>query len=433
MRNFDGFQLGVLLAGGFGASLLLAVRIAYRNRRRPADELSWVLRFVGWLLLLPCVLGPPAALVLGLLQLFNPRSVRGSGVTIALVALAVIVVPGLAYAVGIWVRFRDSSRRALLWALAIADQRQIPMAEAARAMAWERADRFSAYCENVADRLERGVRLDDALAIREVDASLAVKLGLFHNSIGRCLRTWLSLRETAPAGVQRYNYLLMVASVLAALTPFFLFYVTNVMVALQGGFRNSVGGASGALDSVALWVQNNAWLVSPLLLLPPLLLLLSSAHQLGWLGRDVPLLGRLAMPLDGARVLRALAQSADINAPLERTLGMLAREYPKRRVRLRLTIAAQQLAGGRRWTEALRDVELLTASEADVLEAAEAAGNLDWALAELAARKTRRLESRWMAIDIVVFPLVTLLIGALVALLAAGVLQNLTSLIEATL
>jgi type II secretory pathway component PulF len=65
-----------------------------------------------------------------------------------------------------------------------------------------------------------------------------------------------------------------------------------------------------------------------------------------------------------------------------------------------------------------------------VLEAAERAGNLSWALRELAEGSERRLGYRMQALAQVLFPLIVILIGGIVFLLAVAYFSPLIRLVE---
>ena len=80
---------------------------------------------------------------------------------IPMIVVPVIVLAIIAMAVA---RYRVLERRALLWGFAIAASKGIPLEQVARAFADERADEIGVRASRLADLLESGVPLTEALA-----------------------------------------------------------------------------------------------------------------------------------------------------------------------------------------------------------------------------------------------------------------------------
>ena len=119
-----------------GAALLWAVKLVYGNRSGCSDDiLKRVLLLAGWILL-----------VLGVVVGF---------------ALFSFVIPlpilGLVIVVAAYRKYMAGERRALLWALAVAAEKGIPLEQAARAFADERSVQIGARVSHLADFLESGV------------------------------------------------------------------------------------------------------------------------------------------------------------------------------------------------------------------------------------------------------------------------------------
>ena len=134
----------------------------------------------------------------------------------------------------------------------------------------------------------------------------------------------------------------------------------------------------------------------------------------GWIRWDPPLIDRLTRRFHSAQILDALALVAGSRVPLPEGLFALARSYPQPGVRRRLQRAAADVESGGPWCECLLRHGLLGPAERAVLEAAQRAGNLPWALREMADSARRRLAHRVQAVVQIAFPPVILLLGLIV-------------------
>jgi type II secretory pathway component PulF len=142
-----------------------------------------------------------------------------------------------------------------------------------------------------------------------------------------------------------------------------------------------------------------------------------------------PLVRRMAMLLDQASILRVLAQAVERHASLSDAVAELADRYPKADIRDRLRDASGQINQGSEWCESLQRCGLLPAAEAGILKAAQRAGNLAWAMNEMADRLTRKLSARLVACLSIGFPAVMMVFGLLVGWFAMAMLWPLAKLI----
>jgi hypothetical protein len=145
-----------------GAALLWTVRLVYGARRGPSDDwVKRVLLLAGWILLV-------SGAVVGTVGL--------SGI------LSLLPAVGLLFAGLVYFKYMAAERRALLWALAVAAEKGIPLEQAARAFADERSVQIGLPVSRLADLLESGVPLPAALTMSgnrlPADALLAARLGI---------------------------------------------------------------------------------------------------------------------------------------------------------------------------------------------------------------------------------------------------------------
>jgi type II secretory pathway component PulF len=167
-----------------------------------------------------------------------------------------------------------------------------------------------------------------------------------------------------------------------------------------------------------------------LCLLFAIVFLIGVSYYLGWSRYELPLFHRFWLRRESALVLRALALAVRQQQPLGAALVLLAEQYPKARVAARLSRASAAVASGVPWCDALRRVGLLRELEAGVLRSAERAGNLAWALDEMADSTLRRFVLRLRALLGLLFPVLVLVLGAAVGLFVTSLFLPLVSLIQ---
>jgi type IV pilus assembly protein PilC len=125
-----------------------------------------------------------------------------------------------------------------------------------------------------------------------------------------------------------------------------------------------------------------------------------------------------------------LAIATEHRQPLATVLERLADVYPSGTIRRKLAPAASAVAAGRDWRDALRDARFVNPAEQSLLKTAEVVGNLPWALRSIAGRKDKRVVYRLAAAVQVLYPLVIVLLGLLVAYFVVSLFVPLVKLIE---
>ena len=132
-----------------------------------------------------------------------------------------------------------------------------------------------------------------------------------------------------------------------------------------------------------------------------------------------------------ALILRWLAIAVRQNRSLTEVVKLLAGYFPHPVIRRRLDQTRQRILRGSHWCDSLQATGLIRKSESGLFKAAERAGNLSWALDEMADSAVRRSTYRLKAWIDFAFPMAVLAMGAIVLFLAIGVLLPVFSLISA--
>jgi type II secretory pathway component PulF len=457
-------------------ALVLAMRVLFGRSRQAATDPMYVLLSISSVtMFILAVVGALVGLV-GAWVLFLP-------LPIAAIILALMVLD----------RTRRSENRGLVWALATAATRGIPLPEAARAYADETGGRTGARALRLAENLERGqslavaargARLRMGTAMR-MTVGLSEPLGMLGPAMRQQIDDSQHLDNTLRDTIGRFFYLGAIGLVLSCVCTFVMLKIVPVFERMFDEFGVGLPGLTRLVISIsaqdeywgllglaafvamlivhliivsaAMWkLLNYLNPVDPrmspseitlrralrgllivyavLALLPcamPITILLPPIlYYVGWFPRDLPVIWRLFRRYDGALVMRGLAQGIRRGMPLPQAMRMVEAHYPVSIIRGRLHVAAEQIDAGHDWRDSLRDAGLITQADAAVLAAAQRVGNLDWALEEMAASALRRQTLRIQAVHSVVFPILMLFLGLVVFVFICGLFMPLVRLIE---
>jgi type II secretory pathway component PulF len=362
-------------------------------------------RFLGWIALVLGVVGL-AALALG---------------------AAVIAVKGL------W-----TQQDAVLRALAIAAEHGMPLTPALHAVADHCSFLLRVRVLALADTLQAGAPLPAALemtpGVLPRDGEIIARVGYDTGVLPGALREAVDARAALPSAwgwmIGRLTYLLAVLIVLEGVVAFISYFILPKFEAIFSDFGAPLP-AFTILVIQATHIFTDYGLITALVMaLEVMLLALLPISLLGWLNVGVPLLDRLMVRRHAALILRTLARVVESGQPLNRAFGTLARHYPRRWVRDRLRSVALDIDRGQDWCGCLRNHGLITNAELAVFDAARRVGNLPWTLRQTAETAERRLAYRAQAWVQLLFPLLVLLLGAVVFAVAVAYFAPLVSLIE---
>ena len=334
-------------------------------------------------------------------------------------------------------RYREMERRSLLWLLAIATEKGIPLASAVRAFADERSDGLGVRARLLAEALERGMPLDKALEASynrlPNDALVAMHTGCETGTLAAMLKNAVrhaaTLDAAAHAAVARVVYLISFVFFATVLMTFIGIQIIPAFIKIYADFKTDLPPVTILLiNFFHIFVRYSPITFAGMLFLL-FIFLYAVGRYIGIVKWDPPLVRKVSLPLDESLLLRALAESVQQQRPLAGAIDVLARIYPKSYVRLRLYNAAKRIDQGAHWCDSLQASGLLPSAEAGVLKSAERVGNLVWAMNEMADRLTRKFTTRMTGLMSVGFPIVLLGFASVVLLVAVGMIFPLAKLI----
>ncbi len=351
---------------------------------------------------------------------------------VVLWAAAVFVIVGTA------VRYLSAERQSLLWVLAVAAERGIPLEAAARAFAGERNDVMGKRALMLADYLEAGVPLSLALRrsrCRVSDAALlAAELGERTGTLGVGLRKLVDdvdeHEATLRSLLERVFFLVFLLLFAKLVLTFLLLKIFPVFAKMLSEFELDLPVATRLLVSISDAILQGWFWFSPLIALIGVALVIGVLCYLGVSPRNFPVLRRLWWAADCALVMHWLALAVRHNLPLADMVRLLGEYFPQSSLRGRLERASTRIDRGADWCDALRQVRVFRRSESALFEAAQRAGNLAWALEEMADSGVRRSAYRIRAAVDLGFPVALLVFGAAVLFVILATFLPLVLLIE---
>jgi type II secretory pathway component PulF len=401
-----------------GAALLWAVQLVYGSRvGRGDDWLKLMLVQAGWLLILGGTL-LPLMIVLAIPTLFAIP---------VLVAIVLSVVH----------QYRRSERDALLWTLAHAAERGVPLPFAIRSFAYERTDEVGSRAWKLAEALESGLPLDEALRVSRNYVSphvlVATRTGLACGMLPEALRGAVmqsrDMDRALRSSVERLIYLVCLATILAGVLTFVMVKIVPTFERMFFEFELELPAVTLLLVAISqVFVK---WSFLSIFVTPVILVILVAAffYYIGWLPLGIPGVGWLRFEYDRTSFLRALALLVESKQPLSQTLVQLEFKFPTQIMRRRILRAWQQCASGGDAWDAMHKEHLITSYEQTVLQSAERVGNLPWALRVLADTAVKRLATRVQRWSVFLYAILFMAISGMVFLYAVGLITPLPRLI----
>jgi type II secretory pathway component PulF len=400
----------------FGIAILVSLRILLGDCETRGDLMQIVMRTAAWSLI--------------------------ASSAMAVVVLVFAGIPGIilmVVAAMVWMRHRRTQQFVLLSTMAVAAERMMPMQPVIEAFAREHRWKLAAEARRLASRLEAGWLLPDAVdasgKLFPPEARVTIRVGHAAGTLAEALRNAAGGRDSHDAvWSQVAGKVLYLAFVVFFGNLMVTFLMLKIAPAMQKIFVD-FDAELPAITLLCFFVSGSTALYGGFLsaiLFPAMGLFTYYClfRYIGWIHWDLPGVTRLLRRLHTAAILDALATVAQRNQSFRDAIATLARGYPKRAIRRRLRRVLADLEAGVDWCDSLARRGLIRPADRAVLQAASRAGNLPWALREMADSNRRRFAYRahtWLQ---VLFTLVILMFGLIVLLFVVSYFLPLISLIR---
>lgn len=339
-------------------------------------------------------------------------------------------------------RVRGTRQATLLWALATAVEKNLPAATLLDALADDAGRHWRDRVRGLADLLDAGVPLPDALeaipGLLPLDVLVFVRVGASSGCPAQALREAASritrrnelAVDRAGAGL---GYIVAMAFVFVTVSTLFMYWITPRFKEIFEGFGSELPPLTQHVIQASDFVVTYAYLLLPCVLVMlaggvSFAMLLDGLHPTGyrsggWMTRFFP---RLKSPL----VLRCLGLAVDARRSTEATLGEISTAHPDPACRRLLAGACAEIAAGSEPWATLCRRGLLSRRDVALLLAAQHAGNLGWALRELAASIESRLECRLRLLAEILRPAGLICIGSLIGVFVVSMFLPLVQLLH---
>ena len=335
-------------------------------------------------------------------------------------------------------KYRSSQQYALLWVLTISAERFMPLAPAVEAFARERGGVFGRRAKRLADMLNAGTPLPDALAkcrgLLPPGVLPLVRIGCESGALAPALRQAATVHDLNNplwiALVGRITYLLLLPAFGLSILAFVMLKIVPSFEKIFADFGTTLPPMTQLLIFISREADKYWYVFTPMYMLGMLLILYSLGRYLGWIRWDLPGMGWITRRLDTAAILDALSLVSRQNRPLPQAIVALAWTYPKRGVRWRLWRAAALVERGADWCESLFAYGLIRRADLAILQAAQRVGNLPWAMQEMADSNRRRLAYRLMALVQVLVPPAIILLALIEMFIVLALFLPLITLIQ---
>jgi len=370
------------------------------------------------------------------------------GLTIVgFVASVVMVLPGL---VNLWFaalaviismaygRHVATQQYSMLALVSAAAKRSMPLETAFAALGHERGGWMRRRAAEVVHMLSHGASLPDAVrAVPGVLPSEAVPLicvGYENGSLGAAVAQAISSRNLFEplwqSIIPKIGYICLLPPLAVGIITFIALKIVPQYQKIFRDFGTRLPEVT--LDVIyacqwctQLWpLWGAAWLFLALLFVYAVL------RYTGSIRWDLPGMSRLLRRRHTATVLDAIALGSERQRPLGETLSNLALSYPQRPIEDLLRAVCDDLQAGGDDFQCLHAHGLLSRTDLALLQAARRNGNLAWAAREMADSNRRRFIYRVDAVLRVIFPLVIVGYGLIVAAVSAAMFYPLAVIIQ---
>jgi type II secretory pathway component PulF len=360
------------------------------------------------------------------------------GTCLVLPGLAIILFATLAIIVAAAYGKQVATQQyAMLALVGAAAEQSMPLETAFAAFGRERGGWMRQRAAEIAYRLHNGAALPDALndvpGVLPPEAVPLVCVGYRIGSLAPAIDSALAVRNLfQPAWqsiIPKLLYVCILPPFAMAIIAFLCLKIVPQYQKIFVDFNTRLPEITNDIFYVCGWPPLGLLAVVASLLLITVAVY-GSLRYVGSIRWDLPGMAWLMRRQHIAAVLDAVALSTQQQRPLGEALSTLALSYQQPSIRRRLAAVCEALRSGADDLQCLYRHGLLGKTDLALLQAARQNNNLAWAAGEMADSNRRRFIYRTNAVLQVIFPLVVIGYGLVVAATAAAMFLPLAELIQ---
>lgn len=337
-------------------------------------------------------------------------------------------------------RVTHSQQMALLRILAVATEKQLSLIDVLETFEKDVHGRWRLQISRLVDLLRSGVPLADAIDkvpdLLPANAFFLVKAGAESGTLPSALSlaSEVCMAERTEQVRSRAGVLLYILAVFLVVALNLLFIGYWIIPKFKKIFHDFEVELPGLTLNI---IEANDFVIEYFYVLPVAILLLWIMQKIltrrgflenGW--RPAFVYGLLYPRGRAPDVLRFLHVTTESGRPLMGAFETLAQTSNNRLLAERFEAILQDVHKGNDCWTALHDYSLLTPSEVRLLQSAQRAGNLSWALKAIAKSIERRINYRMMLVREYLEPAFIVGLGALVGIIVIGLFLPLISLVH---
>lgn len=336
-------------------------------------------------------------------------------------------------------RVNYSQQVALLRILAVASEKQLPLIDVLEAFAKDVRGHWRHQIIRLVDLLRSGVPLAEAIekipSVIPTKAYFLVKAGAESGTLPSALAMAAEVcaeqrseRDNLHSGVS--YYIVSVLVVLTLILSFICYWIIPKMKKIYFDFELELPALTIDIIRASEWFVQYIWVLPVLFLIIYLLrAFLIKTEHLEYRGRPMYFSG--VYPRGRAPdVLRFLHVVTESGRPLIGAFETLTHSTKNRFLSQRFQAILEDIRKGNDCWTSLHDYSLLTPGEVRLLQSAQRAGNLSWALKAIAKSIERRIDYRMALIREYLEPALILSMGCLVGIFVIGLFLPLVELMN---
>ena len=296
-----------------------------------------------------------------------------------------------------------SGQLTLLWLLATACEKNLPLDSAVESLAADARGQWQYRLTDFAALLRRGKTVDEAIqlvpGILSPEAVLAVKVGAANGALGKSLRIEAERQSAMQADEQGTSvmgsvmYGCAMLAVLSSVVSFMMIYIIPKFKKIFDDFDTELPAVTqGLISSSDLSSGFGVFILTPVVLFAVTLPALWLMSLLGVGVRFPAFLNvtRFFPRLDVGPILRQLGTVVAEGKPLVEGLEVISTQHHNTSTWKRMSQVYEDVKAGESPWATMQQHKLLRSRERHLLESAERVGNLGWALQLLG----RQIEDR---------------------------------------